>query len=253
MKLSILTLALIPLIASWNTASADPVATHGMLLFGKNQSYISHLPMLHGVHAAQFVAEVKLGEIPRFSTPVLEKYQELLSQGKSLFTLLPSPFDLSRLMEGEIASFSAMLFDGHFEQGGQEIGLIDIDISQTLFSQKISTHNGQGLKSFLLFGSQGEYFAVNLIPNGSAMDQVLEVDSLEKFDHVQCETRTCRSPVQDSHLPQLVVDELNINNPLLVPVFAQKLGHKFPGRDLFTSRLHSYQFQLKKLIHHEVL
>ncbi|MGE3974950.1 MAG: hypothetical protein AB7F59_10530 [Bdellovibrionales bacterium] len=48
------------------TAQADPPSTHGMVVFGKNATYVSHLPMFHAPHDYQLVMKVSFsGACPK--------------------------------------------------------------------------------------------------------------------------------------------------------------------------------------------
>ena len=94
MKTLLKTLTLFLSLAS-SVAAADEPATHGMLLFGQNQTYASHLPMFHTPHDYQLIMKIKLSTNPRASSMPLIEYKKAKQNGEKLFTLVFSTLDLN--------------------------------------------------------------------------------------------------------------------------------------------------------------
>lgn len=153
-------------------ASADSPSVHGMLVFGKSKTYLSHLPMFHNPHDYQWVMEVE------FPTPVLETKN---LECETLCTLVPQPFELPKVAEGKL-SFFATLYKGHFERGGQPISrLFQVKITQNLVFKKF---DGQGaLNTAYVIGDEKEKFLIHSIVKAPDFDQVLELKTLEVHLH----------------------------------------------------------------------
>lgn len=176
-------------------ASADQLAVHGMVLFGKNATYASHLPMFHNPHNYQVILKVQ------FHHP---KYEQLKAQGESLFTLAPQPLDLTKIINGQITQFKAHLFQGHFEQGGTDLGLVMVGIEKVVFSSPLNPTTPEGAQ-YLVFGQAGEYFAAHVINGKPSFDTILSVSQPYALNEVFCRTRACSGvqqiPTPDSSLP----------------------------------------------------
>lgn len=96
------------------------MGSHGMALFGDADGlYASHLPMFHAPHDYQAVLQVRLAD------PELDRALRARMHGTTaLWTIDPERFLLSRLAPGSAAplqGFSADVFSGHFERGGQRV------------------------------------------------------------------------------------------------------------------------------------
>ena len=62
-------LGLLGLLVSGSMANADVPTTHGMLLFGNETVYASHLPMFHSPHDYQLILELDLEGVANFGLP----------------------------------------------------------------------------------------------------------------------------------------------------------------------------------------
>lgn len=117
-------------------AQADTPAIHGMLLFGLQKTYVSHLPMFHAPHDYQHISEVILEDLPR--SFVLSQYKKLQNEGQSLFTLEPSKTDLTQIIDGTQKTLLARLYQGHFERNGKLLGSVIINFEKTIYSAKLN-------------------------------------------------------------------------------------------------------------------
>ena len=110
--------ALAFLVAGQAAAQDTSMGSHGMALFGDRDGlYASHLPMFHAPHDYQVVLQVRAAD------PGLDRALRARMQGTTaLWTIDPERFLLSRLAPDStspLKGFSADVFSGHFERGGQ--------------------------------------------------------------------------------------------------------------------------------------
>lgn len=112
--------ALAFLLAGPAAAQDTSMGSHGMALFGDRDGlYASHLPMFHAPHDHQVVLQVRLAD-PQLDRALRERMQDTTA----LWTIDPERFPLSRLGPGSpsaLAGFSADVYSGHFERGGERV------------------------------------------------------------------------------------------------------------------------------------
>src|SRR6476469_2805041 len=102
-------------------AAAVGAATHGMVLFGNDTLFISHVPMFMSPHDYQALIQVKLNHATSDALAVYQKASNASTGEQGLFTLRPKPFVLPSLLTGKITSVQADLYRGNFENGGRVI------------------------------------------------------------------------------------------------------------------------------------
>lgn len=154
-------------LASSAPALADRMGTHGMLIFGGEATYASHLPMWHPPHDAQILLEL---------TSDMPGCQPRSADG--VYTLQPEPFDLDRLAPDAaqpLESFRAKLYQGHFERGGQ---LVMPDCSFRIarvlhFAWLDPAHSDGPPDEYLVFGRGNERFLVRPIGGSPDRDHIL--------------------------------------------------------------------------------
>ncbi len=156
----------------------DKASVHGMLLFGANTIYLSHLPMFMSPHNYQVLLEATLtgdGVDPQ------ELYvQDRETTGEKVYTLVPEKFVLSDLAsEGASRprrrSFKGTIFHGHFEREGTPIVEdITVTIERVLHFRKFDP-DAEGLEhlQYLLFGKAGELYLAHLVTRAPDFDQVI--------------------------------------------------------------------------------
>lgn len=191
-------------IASLSIVShADPKAVHGMVVFGDETTYVSHLPMFHNPHDYQFVAEVQMNSAPRSYT--MDYYQDAKEEGETLFTIAPMAFDLSKMVSGEITMMVATLYAGHFEKGGKPLGPVEIKIKQQIISEKLENLPAQTqFKDYVVFGKEGEYFAVHHIQEKPSFDFIAKVT--KPITYINTRTGEQVFPIFDDQLPVTITD-----------------------------------------------
>lgn len=221
-----LTYLLIALV-TWSSGSrADQPSVHGMLLFGNQATYASHLPMFHSPHDYQLLLKLTLKD--QSGAKTLASYEEAKKNATEYFTLVPEVMDLTKVMSGAKTSFSASIFKGHFERGGQKLGAVQVEVEKIIFS---STLNGQAVPTdnkYFVFGGNGEYFAAHLIQGKPNYDAIVTVSQPYKLNHSICKKRFCPEPdsttVADSQLPLILSAEAHQK----VPAVGESLG-EFSG------------------------
>src|SRR4051812_24637670 len=102
-------ITVISLVLSSTLFAADPPSTHGMLIFGRGTTYLSHLPMFHRPHDYQAIVEAELTASDKrlFLADAAEHPDQY-------YTLLPERFVLPEKIL-HLGSFKATIFRGHFE------------------------------------------------------------------------------------------------------------------------------------------
>ncbi len=161
-------------------AHADVPSTHGMLIFGQDATYASHLPMYHQPHDYQFIFKAKLSG---GRSPALPAYHAAKQAGHTLFTIEPDTMDFVPVMNGARKSFSAILYDGHFERGGQPLGRITVEVEKILFQKKLNPNElSPDHDRFEVFGQDGEYYAAHQVYGRPNFDQISRMKNAQKCE-----------------------------------------------------------------------
>lgn len=151
---------------------------HGMLLFGEDPLYLSHLPMYACPHHFQVQLEVRLDDA------VLRILQTDRAQsGGGMYTVDPAIFPIAELDPhdgGPIrTSLEATLVRGHFEREGTPIARgVTIDIRRVMCFRELDVdakpQANQELR-YLCFGRAGQMYLVHELGARPSFDQVLAV------------------------------------------------------------------------------
>jgi hypothetical protein len=156
----------------------EPAAIHGMVLFGKQKMYASHLPMYHSPHDYQVIFELSMDNV---SASLLEEDQQKHPNDVT-YTLEPEPFVLSDMINHPSA-FKAKLFRGHFERGGYEItDNVIVNIEKVVYVQKLEDFSPSSVfppaksTSYILFGNEKEQFAAHKISSQPSFDHIIQVN-----------------------------------------------------------------------------
>lgn len=154
----------------------DRASVHGMLVFGKERVYLSHLPMFHNPHDYQAIVEAEL--------PAAAKDAYLRDRAahpeESVYTLVPERFVLPEMMS-QPRPFAAELYRGHFERGGVPIAKVAVTrIKRVVHFRRFdpgATHPAR--LQYLAFGAEGEEtFLAHLITARPDFDHVVEAKGL---------------------------------------------------------------------------
>jgi len=154
---------------------------HGMLLFGEESLYLSHLPMFMPMHGYQVILEVTLDHDEGDAHDVYRADRR--ESGQRFYTFVPEEFSLQRLdAEGEHAlrSFGGTVHRGHFEKGGPSI-LRDVtaNVVNVIHFRKFNPDADAPTDlQYLLFGRDDELYMAHLINKPPDFDQIVPVASI---------------------------------------------------------------------------
>ncbi|MCB9027123.1 MAG: hypothetical protein H6625_12440 [Bdellovibrionaceae bacterium] len=151
---------------------SDPPSVHGMLLFGNEKIYLSHLPMFHSPHDYQVILEAEISEQDREAYLQAKKNKP----NETVYTLVPEVFVLPEMVNNPRA-FKANIFQGHFERGGTPItGSITVNISKVIYFKKFEPNNTHPeTVKYIYFGDVNEIFGAHLISAKPDFDHIVEV------------------------------------------------------------------------------
>lgn len=139
---------------------SDTPSVHGMLMFGQNKIYLSHLPMFHSPHNYQVILEVEIPEL------VKNKYTNSIKNNpvETVYTIVPESFILPDIVMNS-KPFMAKIFKGHFERGGTPITEnVKLEIKKVIYFKKFSTDSTKPKKSrYILIGDDKEQFLIHKI------------------------------------------------------------------------------------------
>jgi hypothetical protein len=154
------------------TDAKDKPSVHGMLIFGTDNVYASHLPMFRSPHNYQIIIELTMDKTAK------QKFvaDQLKNPQYTTYTIEPERFVLPDMIVKQ-GSFKANLYRGHFERGGVKIAEgITLKISKVVYFKKFEATEAQKDSAvFLLFGSPKEQFAVHQISNKPDFEQIIQV------------------------------------------------------------------------------
>jgi hypothetical protein len=154
------------------TDAKDKPSVHGMLIFGTDNVYASHLPMFHSPHNYQIIIELTMDKVAK------QKFMadQLKNPQYTTYTIEPERFVLPDMIAKQ-GSFKANVYRGHFERGGVKIADgITFKINKVVYFKKFEANDAKKDSAvFLLFGSPKEQFAVHQISNKPDFEQIIQV------------------------------------------------------------------------------
>ncbi len=152
----------------------DTMGRHGMLVFGEETIYFSHLPMFHAPHNFQVLLEV------RFDDAVTQAlFVDRRLHPAEVYTFDPDEFAIAELdPSGPVRpSIRGTLVHGHFERGGTPIatGVTAEVVNVVHFSKlELDARRPDGeLMSYLCFGRPGHLFLAHRIEGRPSFDHVV--------------------------------------------------------------------------------
>lgn len=173
---------------SGHSEGGSTMGTHGMVVLGTRDVYVTHLAMRMRPHNFQVIARVHFETTPdtqvsgaALSDPGTKDPTDIYRQDRlhpdnpaGIYTLRPDPFELSDLVSGELTSFSALLVRGHFERPQTDpmglIGSVKVVVDQLVYAQELTppapgepSPRDSGVVPHLLFGSGDEFFVAHRI------------------------------------------------------------------------------------------
>ena len=168
--------SLSPALASAPSHNDHSIGVHGMALFSiDGQLIASHMPLHGGRHSHQIILTLKTNDHVKVDD---------LVQGSELITLEPEQFSLNKLRSGELKSFSARVFKGHFERGGKaDQDPIRFEVTGKLLDQPLRQ------------GGNGSY---QLVQHNNFALLIHEIASNPSFDQILLVNVTPNSPIEIS-------------------------------------------------------
>jgi len=152
----------------------DTVGRHGMLVFGEQGLYFSHLPMFHAPHNFQVLLEVRLGD-----EATHELFVDRRLHAAEIYTFDPEEFAIAELdPSGPVRpSIRGTLVHGHFERGGTPIATdVTAEIVNVVYFRKLDLDEPRldgELMRYLCFGRPGELFLAHRIEGRPSFDHVV--------------------------------------------------------------------------------
>lgn len=149
--------------------ATDRPAIHGMLLVGRDTLFVSHLPMFHTPHDFQAIAEVAFDAA---ATAVHRRDAE--RHPDALYTVEPTADAVLPALFQVGAQFTANLYRGHFERGGEKIAeAVPLTVRRIVHFRRFQPASPAARDHWLAFGHAGERFLAHRIEAPDDFDQVL--------------------------------------------------------------------------------
>lgn len=161
--------------------SGDPASStmggHGMLVFGEDPLYFSHLPMFGPPHNFQVLLEVKLSESAREALA-----RDRANGWDGYYTFDPVSFPIADLAPLDdsvpLSSIEGTLVRGHFErEGGEEIATsVSVDVSTVVYFSELDVtaeRSDDDELVYLAFGRAPHIYLAHMISGRPSFDQVV--------------------------------------------------------------------------------
>lgn len=170
-------------------AGRDPAGTHGMVLFGEEAAYLSHLPMFMSPHHCQALFEVTLTAVG--SDPMALYLRDRKAHGTQfkMYSFRPkdrfvlTDLDSPDAEHPRLNSFEGSIFRGHFEPGhaheqqGSLVNGLDhvvAHVTNVVLFRKLDPHaEALPLLEYVIFGKGQELFLAHVITRPPDFDQIL--------------------------------------------------------------------------------
>lgn len=157
-------------------ANAQSAAVHGMVLFGSDQLFVSHIPMYMTPHDYQALAKVSL------SSTGLAAYKKYNTNGQQYFTIAPRPFVLPQLLNGTLKSFQADIYRGSFEQGGRVIASgVTVTVESVDYQARLSKATAPAASlQYLTLNDGDSSFLAHKITAPNNFDHIVQIKWLNQ-------------------------------------------------------------------------
>jgi hypothetical protein len=154
----------------------DTMGRHGMLLFGEDPPYLSHLPMYECPHNFQVLAEAG------FHPDVLDVLRaDRAGHGDGMYTFDPVPFPIAELEPHDgipaRTTLEGTLVRGHFERGGTPIATgVHVDVRSVVWFARLNGEpDSDRALRYLCFGRGDRTYLAHELRERPSFDQVLTV------------------------------------------------------------------------------
>ncbi|TKB45928.1 hypothetical protein [Thalassotalea mangrovi] len=111
---------------------------HGMVLLTDSEQnlYANHLPLYRAPHNHQIVYLIGIPE------KIKPNVTSMLANDQ-MITLVPEPFDLTRMITGESFAVNADIYQGHFERGGNKLLSTTLTLSKQVLNHPIDANRSE--------------------------------------------------------------------------------------------------------------
>lgn len=176
MRLRFPTLACLALLLVVSSAvRADNPSTHGMVLFGTERTYLSHLPLFKTPNDYQVILAVRFGLLPNGKDAQAVYLKDKGEYGADFYTFEPETFVLADQIAAKKA-FKGTLYRGHFARGGTPIAKdVPVNIETILHFRKLDPKAPAARDQWLLFGTKREAYFAHRISTPPDFDQIVRV------------------------------------------------------------------------------
>jgi hypothetical protein len=157
---------------------ADAPSVHGMLVFGQERIWMSHLPMFHQPHDYQVVMEVTLTKDGQDLKPLY--LDDLAQSAAAYYTFVPKKFSMTHLIAGHLTSLEGTLVRGHFERGGTTVAtgvtatVVALPVAEKFMAGAVKPSTA----GYYVIGDAAEMFFVHrIVTKPDEFDQVIQVST----------------------------------------------------------------------------
>ncbi|BFM13670.1 hypothetical protein R50072_38230 [Simiduia litorea] len=155
----------------------DTTAVHGMVLFGNQQLYISHLGLYHPPHDRQIIAAVEIRD-----SDAKRRFDKMRANYTGLITIAPKAFPLANLAPEAVSFQTEIVADfymGHFERGGkQALSNVVLTLQKPIIYQQLHAKlTAPKHAQFWQLGQGDNAFIVYRISHAPDQDYIAKVKS----------------------------------------------------------------------------
>ena len=148
---------------------------HGMLLFGRKEIFMSHLPMFMPQHRYQAIWQITFGNELDF------EYLQASLKSDNYFTI--APVELFKLpdLKNNKQSFLCDVYEGHFERNPKRLLFrkVKVSIVELIhWHPFLNTDRRLNDLTYILFGSRENHYLAHWISTSPNFDQLLSISSI---------------------------------------------------------------------------
>ncbi len=157
------------------------VGVHGMVLFGTEKIYASHIPTFGAPHNFQGVVEIGIDSgVPTASQ----------SFSDDLYTIRPSSMSLYDLLHGTLTSFTGTIYRGNFESGGRPLFRnVRFAVRRVVLERALSPSTPPAAEpQYLAIGTSTDAYLVHLLDAPTTFDYVVGIESGSGLTNAQLES-----------------------------------------------------------------
>ena len=153
----------------------DRMGLHGMVLFGRTNYVLEHIPTFARPHNEQLVMRVSLATAA--GAPIEHDFSD---QGYSIRPT--TQFSLDDLSLGKRVAFAGNIHRGNFEQGAPVLlANVKITVEEVLIARNLPGGEAIGAdeQEYFIVGDAEDAYATNFIREARGFQQILRIDAIE--------------------------------------------------------------------------